>query len=78
MWLSPAFESWSLVPLLGQLRGPVLAVQGHEDVYGTMAQIDLIAQHAPHTQTCKLTPCGHSPHKDQPRALLDAALAWLK
>jgi pimeloyl-ACP methyl ester carboxylesterase len=45
---------------------PLLAIQGVDDPYGTMAQIDEIAAHAPHTRLLKLPDCGHSPHKDQP------------
>jgi pimeloyl-ACP methyl ester carboxylesterase len=49
-----------------------MAIQGVNDPYGTMAQIDEIAVHAAQTQLVKLENCGHSPHKDQPLEVLQA------
>jgi pimeloyl-ACP methyl ester carboxylesterase len=77
VWLSDAFRSWRIVDELGRIRCPLLAVQGHDDHYGTMAQIDTIAQHAAQTQLTKLDNCGHSPHRDAPNALNDAITAFI-
>lgn len=49
-----------------------MAIQGTNDLYGTMAQIDEIAARAPQTQLVKLKNCGHSPHKDQAEEVLQA------
>ncbi|OYD78078.1 UNVERIFIED_ORG: pimeloyl-ACP methyl ester carboxylesterase [Burkholderia sp. CF145] len=78
VWLSDAFRSWSIVDELECIRCPLLAVQGYDDHYGTMAQIDTIAQRAPHTQLAKLDNCGHSPHRDAPQALNDAIVDFIK
>jgi pimeloyl-ACP methyl ester carboxylesterase len=72
VWLSDAFRSFDIRPLLHQIQAPLLAIQGVDDPYGTLAQIEDIAQHAPQTQLVKLEHCGHSPHKDQPEAVLQA------
>ncbi|MEM5389279.1 alpha/beta hydrolase [Paraburkholderia phymatum] len=77
VWLSAAFRSWSIVDELKRIRCPLLAVQGHDDHYGTMMQIDTIAQRAPQTQLTKLDKCGHSPHRDAPQALNDAIVAFV-
>ncbi len=74
IWLSPAFRDWNITQLLSSITVPLLAVQGEDDEYATMAQIDIIASHAPHTVLVKLPACGHSPHKQCPEAL-DAAIA---
>jgi pimeloyl-ACP methyl ester carboxylesterase len=76
VWLSSAFQSFDIRALLPRITCPVLAVQGESDAYGTMAQIDQIAQLAPQTQLLKLANCGHSPHIDQPEALLAGCTAW--
>ncbi len=73
VWLSAAFRSWSIVDELTRIRCPLLAVQGYDDHYGTMAQIDTIARQAPQAQLSQLDNCGHSPHRDAPQAL-DAAI----
>jgi len=63
--------------LLPEIRCPLLAVQGHDDEYGTMAQIERITLGAPHARLVKLAACGHSPHRDQPDALIKAAVAFM-
>jgi pimeloyl-ACP methyl ester carboxylesterase len=78
IWLDPAFRTWNIEDLLPLIRCPVLAVQGADDEYGTMAQIDDLARHVPQAQVLKLARCGHSPHRDQPAALNEAVAAFLR
>ncbi len=40
--------------MLPAIKKPVLAVQGEDDEYGTMAQVDSIAKRVPHAQVLKL------------------------
>ncbi|ABE31537.1 alpha/beta hydrolase fold family protein [Paraburkholderia xenovorans LB400] len=77
IWLNPAFRQWSIAGELTSIRKPLLAVQGHDDNYGTMAQIDTIAAHVPHAQLVKLDACGHSPHRDAPQPLNKAIAAFV-
>lgn len=77
IWLNPAFRQWRIVDELSPIRQPLLAVQGHDDNYGTMAQIDTIGEHVPHAQLVKLDACGHSPHRDAPEALNEAIAAFI-
>lgn len=77
VWLSPPFRSWSIASELGGIRCPLLAVQGEGDEYGSLEQIDGIARRLPHTRLLALPDCGHSPHRDQPQALLQACLAFV-
>ncbi len=72
IWLNPAFRDWSIAQQLATIRKPLLAIQGHDDNYGTMAQIDTIPEYAPHAQLVKLDACGHSPHRDAPDRLNEA------
>lgn len=71
-WLSPAFRDWNIEGWLPAIRCAVLAIQGEDDEYATMRQIDAIAERVPGTQRLKLERCGHSPHRDQPAAVLGA------
>lgn len=77
VWLSDAFRSWSIVDELENIRCPLLAVQGHDDHYGTMAQIDTIAQRVPHARLAKLDNCGHSPHREATQALNEAIVSFI-
>lgn len=78
IWLDAEFPRWTIQALLPTIACPVLAIQGHDDPYGTMAQIDGIAQAAPQTALLKLPDCGHSPHRDQPEAVTAATRAFLR
>jgi len=72
VWLSEAFRNFDIRPLLNKIHAPLMAIQGADDPYGTMAQIDDIASRVLQTQLVKLENCGHSPHKDQADAVLQA------
>lgn len=77
IWLHPAFRQWSIEDEITMISCPLLAVQGLDDEYGTLEQIRGIARRVPQTQLLELPACGHSPHRDQPAALIDAIAAFL-
>ena len=70
IWLDPDFRHWSITAEIAAIRCPVLAVQGRDDEYGTMAQIREIARCVPAAELLELADCGHSPHRDQPDRLI--------
>jgi pimeloyl-ACP methyl ester carboxylesterase len=72
VWLSPTFRAFDIRPELHTITAPLLAIQGEDDPYGTMAQIDDITRQVNHSQLLKIPSCGHSPHKDQPEAVAQA------
>ena len=72
IWLNPQFRHWNIEALLPQITCPLLAIQGVDDEFGTMAQIDGIARGVPHAQLVKIDSCGHSPHRDQAQVVIDA------
>ena len=77
-WLDPAFRQWNIEACLPRIRCPLLAIQGEDDAYGTMAQLDAIARQAGGScELLKLSNCGHSPHKDQPERVLDAVAGFV-
>jgi pimeloyl-ACP methyl ester carboxylesterase len=65
VWLSEAFRGFDIRALCRDIAAPLLAVQGLQDEYGTLAQLDAVAQAVPHAQRLELPDCGHSPHRDQ-------------
>lgn len=70
-WLDPAFRDWDLLEFLPSIRVPVLAIQGRDDRYGTLAQIDALQQHAMcPVETLLLAGCGHAPHHEASEATL--------
>jgi pimeloyl-ACP methyl ester carboxylesterase len=77
IWLHPGFRAWSIADELGTITCPLLAVQGVDDEYGTLEQIRGIARRVPHTRLLELDDCAHSPHRDQPDALIDAVVEFM-
>lgn len=76
VWLSPAFRGFDILPDCAAIQAPLLLVQGEQDEYGTLAQLERIRQQVPQARAKTLADCGHSPHRDQPGALTDALMAW--
>jgi pimeloyl-ACP methyl ester carboxylesterase len=71
VWLDPEFRSWNIEEYVPAIRCPILCIQGEEDEYGTIAQVKAIQAQVPGTEIVMLAKCKHSPHRDQPEALLD-------
>jgi pimeloyl-ACP methyl ester carboxylesterase len=72
-WLLPEFRAWSIEDLAGKITVPALLVQGEDDEYGTLAQLDRIEARAQGAVSrLVLAQCGHSPHRDQEAAVLTA------
>ena len=81
IWLDPEFRSWNIENCLSDIRCPILAIQGEDDEYGTMAQIEAVAAQAsgsPDVELLKLADCRHSPHRDQSVAVIDAIDRFLE
>jgi pimeloyl-ACP methyl ester carboxylesterase len=73
IWLAPAFRSWDIEEYLPGVGCPVLAVQGSTDEFGTLAQLDAIAATvAGPFERLVLDGSGHSPHLEQPDAVIEA------
>lgn len=79
IWLHPEFLSWSIEELIAQVAQPLLLIQGRDDEYGTLAQLDRIeARVQGPTSRLVLDNCGHSPHRDQEPAVIDAIVAFVR
>lgn len=77
-WLSPAFEGWSLTPLIGAIICPILTIHGENDEYGSPAHAERIKQRATTPVTLSvLQGEGHVPHKSNPEAVLTSIDAFL-
>lgn len=66
-WLNPDFEAWNIEACIPGIKVPVLAIQGLDDQYGTLAQLDaLSADLLPPLERLELAKCRHAPHFEQP------------
>jgi pimeloyl-ACP methyl ester carboxylesterase len=80
VWLDPQFKGWDIrKEYLPGVRCPVLAIQGHDDEYGTMAQLDEIERRVGGScKLLKLQNCGHAPFRDQPEKVTAEVAAFVK
>ncbi len=79
VWLAPAFRDWNIESYLPAIKCPLLAIQGDEDEYGSMAQVDAIArQVSGPVEVLKLEHCGHSPQRDQTEIVAAAIVEFVR
>jgi pimeloyl-ACP methyl ester carboxylesterase len=71
-WLDPEFRRWDIAEYLAYIRVPVAILQGADDQYGTMRQIEIAREECYCPVDVTVVPgAGHSPHRDAPGATLD-------
>jgi pimeloyl-ACP methyl ester carboxylesterase len=79
IWLHPDFRAWNIEEYLPRIGCPILAIQGIDDEYGTMAQVQTIArQSGGPVEILPLADCRHSPQRDQPEAVLAEIIKFVK
>jgi pimeloyl-ACP methyl ester carboxylesterase len=78
-WLDPGFRAWNIEERLPSVQVPVLVVQGADDPYGTLLQVESIErQCGGPVRRCLLAECGHTPHRERRAPTLSAMSAFLR
>jgi len=72
VWLDPRFREWNIESYLDSIRCPVLVIQGAQDEYGTIRQVEAIQRRVPQASALVLDNCKHAPHRDRCEATLAA------
>jgi pimeloyl-ACP methyl ester carboxylesterase len=71
VWLDPDFRKWDITTELAYIRVPILIVQGADDQYGTVKQIEAAERECYCPVEVALMPgVRHSPHREAPDVLL--------
>ena len=77
-WLDPAFGTWNIEGSLPGIDCPILLIQGRDDEYGSLAQLDAIERGVTgRVKRLVLEDCGHSPHLAQPARVLEATARFI-
>jgi len=64
-WLTPAFRHWNIEHFLPAINCPVLVIQGENDEYGSVQQVESIyTQVKGHSEKQLIAGAGHTPHKE--------------
>jgi pimeloyl-ACP methyl ester carboxylesterase len=64
-WLDPDFRRWDISEYLAYIRVPVAILQGEDDQYGTLRQIEIAREECYCPVDVTMMPgTGHSPHRE--------------
>jgi pimeloyl-ACP methyl ester carboxylesterase len=76
-WLDPKFRDWDIREYLAYIRVPVAILQGADDRYGTIRQIEIAREecYCPVDVTI-MAGAGHSPHREAAGATLEAIVEF--
>ena len=79
IWLHPEFRKWNIEQYLPRIKCPTLVIQGTEDQYGTMAQVEAIRKRSGGpVEVLVLKDCRHSPQRDHPEKVLEATSRFVE
>jgi pimeloyl-ACP methyl ester carboxylesterase len=71
-WSSEPYKNWTIEALLKDISCPALIIQGENDEYGTVEQVQRIVQGIGENAKALMIPnCGHTPHKDVEKLILN-------
>jgi pimeloyl-ACP methyl ester carboxylesterase len=77
-WLNPDFRKWDITEALGYVRVPILVVQGEDDQYGTLKQVEAAQQECfcP-VETAVLPKVRHAPFREAPELTLKLVVDFI-
>lgn len=78
-WTDPGFAAFDIADGIDRWRVPALVVQGKDDPYGTIAQVETVVARARAGVETRLLPdCRHAPHFERPDETLIALAGFLR
>jgi pimeloyl-ACP methyl ester carboxylesterase len=78
VWLDPGFLDWNLEPEVARVTAPTLLIQGADDPYGTLEQLDRIEAGVRGEVARLVVPGGHSPHLERPEQVAQAVTEFVR
>lgn len=77
VWLDPEFRAWDIRELVARVTAPMLLIQGTDDQYGTLAQLDEIERLAPGALERLHLDCRHAPFVQRPEETVAAVSRFM-
>jgi len=78
-WMKPEFRSWNIEHFLQHITCPLLFIQGEEDEYGSLEQVNRTLEQVNGPAEKLIIPeIGHSPHREEPRLVLEKSSAFIR
>ncbi|WP_027387768.1 alpha/beta fold hydrolase [Chryseobacterium gregarium] len=79
IWLSDRFRNWNIEYLLKDINAPLLFIQGEQDEYGTIDQVEkTVSQVRGNAETFIIPDVGHTPHKEMPEMVLSRVAGFVR
>ncbi len=77
-WLSTTFQTWNIEKEITQITCPVCIIQGENDEYGTMEQVNKIQKAVNgFSEINMIKDCGHFPHLEKRDAVLNVVQGFI-
>lgn len=78
-WTSERFQSWNIEDFLPKIKCPLLVIQGEDDEFGTLEQVEKIVRKTSAKAEKLIIPdTRHTPHKEIPELVLEATTAFIR
>ena len=78
-WLSPEFKDWNIESYLNHITCPSLIIQGEDDEYGSLDQVECIVKNTKgNSERLIIKDSGHSPHKETPLLVTSKTVEFVK
>lgn len=78
-WLADWFRNWNIESSLPGISTPILVLQGHDDQYGSTAQVNtIVSQSSGHTYFGLIEKCGHIPHREATSIVLEMMVKFIQ
>ncbi len=79
IWLSDRFRSWNIEYHLKEIKSPLLFIQGEDDEYGTLMQVEkTVSQVSGIAEKFVIAGVGHTPHKEVPELVLETTVRFIR
>lgn len=79
IWLSDRFRDWNIEYLLKDIQVPLLFIQGENDEYGTLKQVEKTISGINGSSEKFIIPhVGHTPHKEVPEIVLKKSVEFIR
>lgn len=77
-WLNHEFRSWNIESLLSQITCPTLVIQGEDDEFGSLKQVEGIVDHVRGEVKKEIIKnVGHNPHKESQDKILNLSTNFI-
>ena len=77
-WLSEDCKAWNIEQFLPRIKCPVLVMQGENDNFGTLAQVEAICKGiGKKAEPCIIPRAAHTPHREVEDVALEKAAAFI-